>query len=37
LRSQAIDPQRRGETLNADEFIKLARAVRAESLLTTTG
>jgi 16S rRNA (adenine1518-N6/adenine1519-N6)-dimethyltransferase len=30
-----IDPQRRGETLRIDEFIKLARAARAEALLTT--
>jgi 16S rRNA (adenine1518-N6/adenine1519-N6)-dimethyltransferase len=37
LRSQAIDPQRRGETLSVDEFIKLARAARAQALLTTTG
>ena len=29
LRSQGIDPQRRGETLSADEFIKLARAARS--------
>jgi 16S rRNA (adenine1518-N6/adenine1519-N6)-dimethyltransferase len=35
LRSQAIDPQRRGETLNVDEFIRLARAARAESLMLT--
>jgi 16S rRNA (adenine1518-N6/adenine1519-N6)-dimethyltransferase len=33
LRSQAIDPQRRGETLSVDEFIKLARAARVESSL----
>lgn len=32
LRSQAIDPQRRGETLSVDEFIKLARAARNGSL-----
>jgi len=30
LRSQAIDPQRRGETLTVDEFIRLARAARIE-------
>lgn len=30
-----IDPQRRGETLGIDEFIKLARAARSESLLIT--
>jgi 16S rRNA (adenine1518-N6/adenine1519-N6)-dimethyltransferase len=35
LRSQAIAPQRRGETLSIDEFIRLARAARAESLPTT--
>jgi 16S rRNA (adenine1518-N6/adenine1519-N6)-dimethyltransferase len=35
LRSQAIDPQRRGETLSIEEFIKLARAARSQSLLTT--
>ena len=35
LRSQAIDPQRRGETLGVDEFIKLARAARGRALLTT--
>ena len=28
LRSQAIDPRRRGETLSVDEFVKLARAAR---------
>jgi len=28
LRSQAIDPQRRGETLSVAEFIRLARAAR---------
>jgi 16S rRNA (adenine1518-N6/adenine1519-N6)-dimethyltransferase len=32
LRSQTIDPQRRGETLTIDEFIKLARASRTPSL-----
>ena len=35
LRSQAIDPQRRGETLSIEEFLKLARAARSQSLLTT--
>jgi 16S rRNA (adenine1518-N6/adenine1519-N6)-dimethyltransferase len=35
LRSQDIDPQRRGETLSVDEFIRLARAARSQSLLTT--
>ena len=35
LRSQNVDPQRRGETLGVDEFIKLARAARSQSLLTT--
>jgi len=34
LRSQAIDPQRRGETLGVDEFIRLARAARGHALLT---
>lgn len=28
LRQQGIDPQRRGETLNVDEFIRLARGLR---------
>jgi 16S rRNA (adenine1518-N6/adenine1519-N6)-dimethyltransferase len=32
LRSQGIDPQRRGETLSVGEFIKLARAGRAQAL-----
>jgi 16S rRNA (adenine1518-N6/adenine1519-N6)-dimethyltransferase len=32
LRDQDIDPGRRGETLGAEEFIKLARAARAQSL-----
>jgi 16S rRNA (adenine1518-N6/adenine1519-N6)-dimethyltransferase len=35
LRSQDVDPQRRGETLNVDEFIKLARAARDQSALAT--
>jgi 16S rRNA (adenine1518-N6/adenine1519-N6)-dimethyltransferase len=35
LRSQDIDPQRRGETLSVDEFIKLAVAARSQSLLQT--
>jgi 16S rRNA (adenine1518-N6/adenine1519-N6)-dimethyltransferase len=35
LRSQGIDPQRRGETLGVDEFIKVARAARNGSLLIT--
>jgi 16S rRNA (adenine1518-N6/adenine1519-N6)-dimethyltransferase len=35
LRSQDIDPQRRGETLSVYEFIKLARAARSQSLLVT--
>jgi 16S rRNA (adenine1518-N6/adenine1519-N6)-dimethyltransferase len=35
LQSQDIDPQRRGETLSVDEFIRLARAARSQSLLTT--
>ena len=33
LRSQSIDPQRRGETLSVKEFLGLARAARQESLL----
>jgi 16S rRNA (adenine1518-N6/adenine1519-N6)-dimethyltransferase len=32
LRSQAIDPKRRGETLSIDEFIRLARAVKESGL-----
>jgi 16S rRNA (adenine1518-N6/adenine1519-N6)-dimethyltransferase len=28
LRSQQIDPRRRGETLTVDEFIRLARALK---------
>jgi Dimethyladenosine transferase (rRNA methylation) len=32
LRSQGVDPQRRGETLSVDEFIRLARAARSGSL-----
>ena len=35
LRSQDIDPQRRGETLSVTEFIQLARAARSQSLLIT--
>jgi 16S rRNA (adenine1518-N6/adenine1519-N6)-dimethyltransferase len=35
LRSQDVDPQRRGETLSVDEFIKLARAARDQSALAT--
>ncbi|MGE5216792.1 MAG: 16S rRNA (adenine(1518)-N(6)/adenine(1519)-N(6))-dimethyltransferase RsmA [Chloroflexota bacterium] len=35
LRAQNIDPQRRGETLSVDEFIKLARAAQNQSLLAT--
>jgi len=31
LHSQGIDPQRRGETLSIDEFIRLAAALKAES------
>ncbi len=33
LRSQGVDPRRRGETLNIDEFIKLARAAQSPSAL----
>ena len=32
LRAQNVDPRRRGETLGIEEFIKLARAARAQSL-----
>ena len=32
LRAQDVDPRRRGETLGIEEFIKLARAARAQSL-----
>jgi 16S rRNA (adenine1518-N6/adenine1519-N6)-dimethyltransferase len=35
LRSQDVDPQRRGETLSVDEFVKLARAARDQSALAT--
>lgn len=35
LRSQAIDPRRRGETLSVDEFVKLARAARQAFPLPT--
>lgn len=35
LHAVDIDPQRRGETLRIDEFIKLARAARSEALLIT--
>jgi 16S rRNA (adenine1518-N6/adenine1519-N6)-dimethyltransferase len=35
LRAQGVDSQRRGETLSVEEFIKLARAARSESLLIT--
>lgn len=35
LHAVEIDPQRRGETLRIDEFIKLARAARSEALLIT--
>ena len=34
LRAHGVDPQRRGETLRVDEFIKLARAAREQSLVT---
>jgi 16S rRNA (adenine1518-N6/adenine1519-N6)-dimethyltransferase len=34
LRSQGIDPRRRGETLSVDEYIKLARAARDQSAVT---
>ena len=33
LRSQDLDPQRRGETLSVEEFISLTRALRSSSLL----
>lgn len=32
LRAQNVDPRRRGETLGIEEFIKLARAARTQSL-----
>ena len=35
LHAVDVDPQRRGETLRIDEFIKLARAARSEGLLIT--
>jgi 16S rRNA (adenine1518-N6/adenine1519-N6)-dimethyltransferase len=35
LRAQDIDPKRRGETLNVEEFIKLARRAYANHLLAT--
>ncbi|HSK31490.1 MAG TPA: 16S rRNA (adenine(1518)-N(6)/adenine(1519)-N(6))-dimethyltransferase RsmA, partial [Candidatus Limnocylindria bacterium] len=35
LRSQDIDPQRRGETLSIEEFIKLSRAARIQHMPTT--
>ena len=35
LHAVDIDPQRRGETLSVDEFIKLARAALSEALLIT--
>ena len=35
LYSVDVDPQRRGETLRVDEFIKVARAARSEALLIT--
>ena len=34
LRSQGIDPKRRGETLQVDEFIRLANAAHSQNLLT---
>ena len=34
LMAHAIDPQRRGETLTVDEFIKLAEALRGSDLLS---
>jgi 16S rRNA (adenine1518-N6/adenine1519-N6)-dimethyltransferase len=35
LRACDIDPKRRGETLGIDEFIRLARAIADDALLTT--
>jgi len=32
LRAQNVDPQRRGETLGVDEFLRLTRAARAQAL-----
>lgn len=37
LRSQGVDPKRRGETLSIQEFIKLARVASSRFLLTTDG
>ena len=34
LRSQGIDPKRRGETMQVDEFIRLANAAHSQNLLT---
>jgi hypothetical protein len=35
LRASNIDPKRRGETLDIDEFIRLAGAITDRALLTT--
>ena len=35
LRSQAIDPQRRGETLSVESFIDLTRSLKSSALLRT--
>jgi 16S rRNA (adenine1518-N6/adenine1519-N6)-dimethyltransferase len=35
LRSQSVDPQRRGETLSVDEFIQLGRAMGEKGLLAS--
>ena len=37
LRSQGIDPKRRGETLQVDEFIRLANAAQSQNLLSAEG
>jgi 16S rRNA (adenine1518-N6/adenine1519-N6)-dimethyltransferase len=37
LRTLAIDPKRRGETLTVDEFVDLTRALEGSGLLPATG
>jgi 16S rRNA (adenine1518-N6/adenine1519-N6)-dimethyltransferase len=37
LRSRAVDPKRRGETLTIDEFVDLSRALNDSGLLPATG
>jgi len=36
MAAQDVDPQRRGETLSVDEFIKLAQAIRVSGLLAAS-